>query len=966
MNNEDNNSIIQKESSKIFSTPKFIKSHKDKEYLSNNNSKNYDISSFDESKNEKKQINSKNIQQSLVNNEEIKESNEEILFKENFSLLSLFNNSCSNKINIDKNKEQNDKALISFCDKSENNSFNNEIIFKDKNNSSIFTNKDKEKEENLKIDSSFNKGVENTNLIKEKNNIDLGGNTNLNLNKEKYNENEINSIEINNCNQKQNDSSSFNYHLPLEKDKVPEISGFIEDNNSEIFNKIVKINKSLDLENHNLDLKKININIKLNKLNIKKNNILSKKYNITYSKKKVKRNNTEKLNRTFKNSPMVTKNNNFYNEIRKNKSLIEKGINKITIKKNILHSCGNYNKIKKKIKNVDFNTSKEENIEKENERVNFNTISPKKKLRIIINKTKINLNIESDNLNSINNFNNCFSKEKFSKMHKNLDKNNINLSNKILIENNTNYRKKNYSSFSTNQKKYKNRKLIKSSFEFNNTLYNFKTKKLQGNIETNLNNTKELNDNNQDMNISDREKNKKNFGIYTKSNKKILNNKKFNNNRTRNISNLYSNKIFNGIKGLLKNNNIIFNTINYSNNESKNHIKRKNFLHNKINPKIEIKSSLLPIKQALNKKFKFSNKILNKNIKHFYSKNNNNCNNNAQNNANYLSKKDKSKIKFHNKDNKFNNRKTINNIIHKPNNLVYNHEESTYKNIIDNIIDYNTFSHSNTDRSINRNNILSNKAKNNFFVNINCSANSLKRNKIKVNTANKHNKIAIFPAVSSHINKKNNYWKIYKKPKNCCLLNKFSNDFNKTEYNTNYDKINIGNSQFIKFKENKVINNFIEENNSSSITNDYFNSQKTDFSNTITNNNLNIDQINQELNSTQPMSHNKIYQNSNKINKKNNSCYRNKSNEIREILSNKFSINEDIIKLSILRNNLNNQIIKEFSVVVGDENNKNKNIKEIKSFENKEINNNRENSLANENKKTIINVNQYYPSYFIK
>ena len=210
MNNEDNNSIIQKESSKIFSTPKFIKSHKDKEYLSNNNSKNYDISSFDESKNEKKQINSKNIQQSLVNNEEIKESNEEILFKENFSLLSLFNNSCSNKINIDKNKEQNDKALISFCDKSENNSFNNEIIFKDKNNSSIITNKDKEKEENLKIDSSFNKGVENTNLIKEKNNIDLGGNTNLNLNKEKYNENEINSIEINNCNQKQNDSSSFN------------------------------------------------------------------------------------------------------------------------------------------------------------------------------------------------------------------------------------------------------------------------------------------------------------------------------------------------------------------------------------------------------------------------------------------------------------------------------------------------------------------------------------------------------------------------------------------------------------------------------------------------------------------------------------------------------------------------------------------------------------------------------------
>ena len=53
---------------------------------------------------------------------------------------------------------------------------------------------------------------------------------------------------------------------------------------------------------------------------------------------------------------------------------------------------------------------------------------------------------------------------------------------------------------------------------------------------------------------------------------------------------------------------------------------------------------------------------------------------------------------------------------------------------------------------------------------------------------------------------------------------------------------------------------------------------------------------------------------------------------------------------------MNNQIIKEFSVIVGD---KNKNLNEINMTEkNKSAN-------INENKKTIINVNQYYPSYFI-
>ncbi len=67
-----------------------------------------------------------------------------------------------------------------------------------------------------------------------------------------------------------------------------------------------------------------------------------------------------------------------------------------------------------------------------------------------------------------------------------------------------------------------------------------------------------------------------------------------------------------------------------------------------------------------------------------------------------------------------------------------------------------------------------------------------------------------------------------------------------------------------------------------------------------------------------------------------------------------------------MRNNLNNQIIKEFSVVVGE----GKNIKENNNTNEmcivgQEINKSNQNLSSNDSKKTIINVNQYYPSYFI-
>ena len=196
-----NSNEISKENQKLFSTPKFRKyqQDKDKEIYHKSNSLNKETSNLDDSK--------KNAQKNIYlpyDKEEIKESNDGFLFKDNFSLSSLLDN-CENNIsnNLTKDKNvQNDKALISFCDKIENNSFNNEnneIIYKEKeNNSSTMTNKGKEMEEkeekNLMIN-SFSQSYEmlDVNNCENDKNSKLGGNSNLNL------KNNSNNISIERC-----------------------------------------------------------------------------------------------------------------------------------------------------------------------------------------------------------------------------------------------------------------------------------------------------------------------------------------------------------------------------------------------------------------------------------------------------------------------------------------------------------------------------------------------------------------------------------------------------------------------------------------------------------------------------------------------------------------------------------------------------------------------------------------------
>ena len=972
MNKENEN--LSKESIKL-STPKFRRIQNDKENDSKKNSIE-DIFSFNDSKYETKKNNSNHELEPLNNKEETKEK-EATVFKDNFSLNSLYiSNNDINK--IDNNVEvKNENELISFCDKSDNNSFNNEIIYKEKDiSNSDITIKDNKEENDLKTDV-----IKNKIIIEDNQKINNNKIVNNNI---KYNGDVCISPEVKKIDKKQtNNSSPFKYNLPLENDKIPVIQCTFENDNVENDeNKNINLNNSLDLDNDNIDNEIIN-KCKMNNRNF----FCLKKNNITYSKKKVKRNNTEKISRNYKILPLQeTKNEE---EIKKDVNSIEKGVNEINIKKNILNSYSNYNYVKRKIKNYTINNSLERSKNNDNifsDRINYNTISPRKKLKLIIKEVKIKPNenknddqqIKTENLNQIN----CFSSRE------NCDQPNIplDLDSELMNQRNSDCEniiiKRKINNLMNNQRNQKNKKKLIKSFEFNNTIGNFKFKKTKENDENSIKNiTKERNSyHRENSSILHKDNNSKKL-IYKKSSKNIINNNKKNNNNnhTRNINKA----IFNGVKEIK--NNILYNTINFEKNELK---KIPKISHIQFKPKIQLKNSI-PMNKLSNRKKRFNYNQFKKDKNQFYLKKANNNNNNNQgynkmyntnNNSKYLpnNKKDKNKFNIQFKSNKI---YTSNSTYNKPNNLIFNNHNNKNVAKAETINDNDNY-HCNTDRNINQNFILinnnSNKSiANNNYINNNNSSHSLlhvKRNsklnkiKMKTNIINKHHKMITSPSLTSHLNQNNNYWKIYKKPKNCCLLNKFSNDNNKFDrINTDYNR---GNSQFIKFKNKIPINyNHFSEENNSTIINEYFNIRNNNHKMTDNiNDNIKVEQEKEELNNTQKSNLKQIYHNYNKVNRRKNS-FRNNSNENREFIGedqNTFQ-NETLLKLSILRNNTNNKIIKEFSVVVGEEKYKKENYKSerISIKENKIIKNNDNLNNLNDNKKTIITFNQYYPSYYI-
>ena len=140
---------------------------------------------------------------------------------------------------------------------------------------------------------------------------------------------------------------------------------------------------------------------------------------------------------------------------------------------------------------------------------------------------------------------------------------------------------------------------------------------------------------------------------------------------------------------------------------------------------------------------------------------------------------------------------------------------------------------------------------------------------------------------------------------------------------------------------------------------------------------------------------NKISNNTNKLNKlniPNSKQYNTINNSINLGYNNKFRKNakiskkstftrenslkipkfkETIEKYNILRNIQNNQITSEVSIFIGNENICDENTKtKLEIYDNKKgrsliSNNNKKFKAINVNKKTIINVNQFYPSYYI-
>jgi len=509
----------------------------------------------------------------------------------------------------------------------------------------------------------------------------------------------------------------------------------------------------------------------------------------------------------------------------------------------------------------------------------------------------------------------------------------------------------------TNKVKNKNRKFIRSTplDYYNKTFFNYNHLKKNDN-NNNFNNNekiiKETNSLNKNLNLSYKYKNKiqHNFVKPNEINHKRKDNKKHSY-HTRNTSNLYSNKLFNGLKNNFKNNELIFKTTNYEVKDINMKKDNKNTLQTQLKNKPYIKNIIHKTSPLLNKNNSKKNninefykkeinqlKLRNSHRNDYFSNNiNNNDNNdniiyntifidkNINNKKKYvLQKKYKSNncinngnISFFNKFKKFiNNNKTTQNLL-----TLESKNQSTYK------LSSNIFSGLNTDRNkdnINNNNYSSANVNNKWkindtnFININESAINIedsKYNKIKVNKININKKIQNLSK-----NKTNSYYKIHKKPKNSCLINNYKNQNNtNVKIEPNYEKYMKGNSQILNFNKNRKKNNLFEElnnlkdnitqynlthNNSKSIITE---SSYAERNNNSINDNLNIEIVKEQMKVSDAniitKNQNQNYCKINAICK--NNINKNKLNErlfINHKPNNKTKIqhfNEEIIKYSI-------------------------------------------------------------------
>ena len=979
-----NLNITPVENKYIFSTPKFSQVFLDKESFNKNNSLGFDMPSFEEPK--------ISFLKQIITKESKDKNNDLNPFKENFSLSSLLNENNNNeankvlkedkKINVininmenpSKKKEKMKKALISFGDKSENenNSLNNnEIIYREKaNNSSILSNKDKEKD-------------------KEKEEINENQNNN-NMN---------NSIEIKDVINAQNNSNSFQYNLPLENDVAPTASDFFifdeNDNNNNKNDNNIDNNK--DKDNLSTEFKKDKEEIKLDNNPINNHTIETDRNNldnnknedrkifntkIAYSKKKVKRSKTERQSMSHK----LLFNEDIIKKINEKEIITNEYTNKNNNKQDILiNSCDNSRKLKNKVKycsiDMPYKVLEENNeifLSGENENLNKN--NPQKKLTMIQKLKLFNLpKVKEDDIVQI----------KKNTSRENLIKNDINcdLDIKNILKKRSAINKKinNEIYLNTSQKKYKNLKFTNYPNLFSD-FQKFKRLRENGNMNTintvresvNYNNIINSNFFNNAINFNstvvEQNDEQKNFIAKKKNNRRILNNNNKKQSNSRNFDNMninYSHKIFN---------NDFYKTINYENPDSNTIVTTsknsdnnyKKILINKFKAKIPIKNSIPDFKINKIKSTKLNkNKNDNNHTNYYYIRNKNiNNKNKIKNETQFKMNKIRSKAEINYNKSKnlvFNNQnltknkqrpkkfynKFIYNYFETNPNENYNTETTHQKNQISDVQNNNVI---NNEKTINKNKI----EERSNFINDNSSTNSLQNsnyNKIKVHMIfNKHCKMNTSQNLfSQEFTKK--YWRIYKKPKNTCLINHFNNDNN--DNNSNSNKKNSFKKHINNYKSDELDFNSGNRSNKNSqiiaLRKRFINGTNLTVRNSISKfeNNLNEINTDNQRSSMQKLNVNvdKLY-----LDMKNTQTIE--------------DYNSDLIKYSILRNNLNNKIINEFSLTVGESNNQDKK-SEIKNETNnkKRININKKKTNNKKeginDKKTIINVNQYYPSYFI-
>ena len=802
----------------------------------------------------------------------------------------------------------------------------------------------------------------------------------------------------------------FNYDLPLEMDKSSDIFNFIPQENSNNVNGVTKLqeyhkNLLLSQQGNEKNLNKITINyMKTNNNNNIYDNINKKNNKEQYKKyfsfdgenqtNDNKNNRDDKLNNINDNKINMNNtgnmctiipnnnnndNNNSINSINNELSFInishkkykliegkENNLNKINnkiIKKLIStpnKQCKKKFKLKLNLKSEEKNTYKKYSLQKEKKLINKDLIgyltfyslnsfhlknstinsdfSSDKKNKDKDNTKTLDLNTmkrlvfknlnDSNNILSKKNSYNNNNKEQMIKNNLSTNKNSSYFSNEIKQNISDDFQFNNYLNRSRNIINNNTKKsLTKTDNNDNNIIKNKPlTSKPFINLNSNLNSLIDI----KNYNKINKTKNKKIIKYSPKPQNKLFTMNIYNNHiksdyiKSRNIH-LENSTTFDNLYS--------YNTINLNDNNSNKILIKKRHKSFKSIP-LKNKYNLIKVNKKTNKK--------NINIRKLRYKFEDNSTKITNNRLSFVNStkllKIKSKhflaIKSENKDKDRQKKyihKTLNDI-----NKLKNRIESYKKLIKKRINSYennNNCSNKESTKEINnkkkiltKSNIDENKKKKRNLINKENNYNYLNINNNKILKDRKGNL-----QINKYNMNQNNF---------CSTLTNFSNQFliNKHEKNIN-------------IKNNKVFDN--KNKNIISIT------KKNVINNIINNKTKNIGIIH---NNTKNKVKNIDIKKADNINIKKNPNkkilikYNNNYNSNSFIITPSINmINEEIIKYSILRNNQNNIVSQTISMTLGKSDNNNK-------ISNKNFNQYNKNDNC---KKTIINVNQYYPNYYI-